>query len=226
MIKAILIDIEGTVSPISFIKEILFPYSKEKMEKFVRENINNPEIKKILEQVREIEGKKLTVDEIIQTLKKWIDEDRKIAPLKDIQGFIWKEGFEKGKLKAPLYKDAYEKIKEWKQKGYRLYIYSSGSVQAQKLFFSHTQYGDLTGYFDGYFDTKTGSKKEKQSYIKIASKIGLKPEQILFLSDNPEEITAAAQAGMKVYRLVRPEDAQYIKDFPYPQVKDFYGVEV
>ncbi len=226
MVKAILIDIEGTVSPISFVKEVLFPYSKERIEKFIKENINSPEIKKILDQVREIEGKDLTIDEVIQTLKKWIDEDKKIAPLKDIQGFIWKEGFEKGQLKAPLYEDAYKKIKEWKQKGYRLYIYSSGSVQAQKLFFSHTQYGDLTGYFDGYFDTKIGNKKEKQSYIKIADEIGLKPEEILFLSDNPDEIKAAAEAGMKVYRLVRPADAEYIKDFPYPQVKDFYGVEV
>ncbi len=226
MIKAILIDIEGTVSPISFVKEILFPYSKEKMEKFIKENKDNPEIKKILDQVKETEGKDLTLDEIIQTLKRWIDEDKKIAPLKDIQGFIWKEGFEKGQLKAPLYEDAYKKIKEWKEKGYKLYIYSSGSVQAQKLFFSHTQYGDLTGYFDGYFDTKTGNKKEKQSYLKIASEIGLKPEEILFLSDNPDEVKAAAEAGMKVYRLVRPEDAQYIEDFPYPQVKDFYGVEV
>ena len=226
MTKAILIDIEGTVSPISFVKEVLFPYSKEKMEKFIKENIDNPEIKKILDQVRKIEGKDLTLDEVIQTLKRWIDEDKKIAPLKDIQGFIWKEGFEKGRLKAPLYEDAYEKIKEWKQKGYKLYIYSSGSVQAQKLFFSHTQYGDLTGYFDGYFDTKTGNKKEKQSYLKIAKKIGLKPEQILFLSDNPDEITAAAKAGIKVFRIVRPNDAKYIDDFPYSQVKDFYGVEV
>jgi len=226
MTKAVLIDIEGTVSPISFVKEVLFPYSKEKLEGFIKENINNPKIKNILDQVKKIEEKDLTTDEIIKILKRWIDEDRKIAPLKDIQGLIWKEGFESGKLKAPLYKDAYEKIKEWKQKGYRLYIYSSGSVQAQKLFFSHTNYGNLTGYLDGYFDTKTGNKKEKQSYIKIAQIVGLKPEEILFLSDNPDEIKAAAQSGMKVYRLVRPDDAEYIKDFPHPQVKDFYGVDV
>jgi len=226
MTKAILMDIEGNVSPISFVREVLFPYSKEKIEQFVKQNLNNPELKKILEQVKKIEGKDLSTDEIIKILKRWIDEDRKIAPLKDIQGLIWKGGFESGELKAHLYEDAYKKIKEWKQKGYRLYIYSSGSVQAQKLFFSHTNYGDLTGYFDGYFDTKTGNKKEKQSYIKIAQTIGLKPDQIIFLSDNPDEIKAAAQSGMIVYRLVRPNDAEYINDFPHPQVKDFYEVDI
>ena len=226
MIKAILIDIEGTVSPISFVKDVLFPYSEEKMEKFIKENKDKPEIKNILQQVQEIEEKDMDIDEIIQTLKRWIKEDRKIAPLKDIQGFIWKEGFESGQIKAPLYEDAYRRMKEWKDKGYKLYIYSSGSVQAQKLFFSHTDKGDILDWFSGHFDTKIGNKKESESYRKIAQEIGLKPEEILFLSDNPDEIKAAAQAGMKVYRLERPQDAEYIENFEYPQIKSFDEVQL
>lgn len=226
MIKAILIDIEGTVSPISFVKDVLFPYSEEKMEKFIKENKDKPEIKNLLQQVQEIEGKDIDIDEIIQTLKRWIKEDRKIAPLKDIQGFIWKEGFESGQIKAPFYEDAYRKMKEWKDKGYKLYIYSSGSVQAQRLFFSHTDKGDILDWFSGHFDTKIGNKKETESYRKIAQEIGLKSEEILFLSDNPDEIKAAAQAGMKVYRLARPQDAEYIENFEYPQIKSFDEVQL
>ncbi|WP_297455398.1 acireductone synthase [Persephonella sp.] len=226
MVTASLIDIEGTVSPITFVKDVLFPYSEEKMEKFIKENKDKPEIKNILQQVQGIEGKDMDIDEIIQILKRWIKEDRKIAPLKDIQGFIWKEGFESGQIKAPLYEDAYRKMKEWKEKGYKLYIYSSGSVQAQKLFFSHTDKGDILDWFSGHFDTKIGNKKESESYRKIAQEIGLKPEEILFLSDNLDEIKAAAQAGMKVYRLVRPQDAEYIENFEYPQIKSFDEVQL
>ncbi len=226
MIKAIVIDIEGTTSPISFVKEILFPYSKEKLESFIKENIDRPEIQKIIEDVKKEAGKDLSVNQTIETLKKWIDEDRKITPLKELQGLIWEEGFKTGKLKAPVYKDAYEKMKQWKQKGYRLYIYSSGSVKAQKLFFSHTEYGNILDLFSGHFDTKIGNKKEPQSYKKIAQEIGLKPEEIIFLSDNPDEIKAAAQAGMKVVRIVRKNDAQPIEGFPYKQVDSFEKIDL
>lgn len=226
MIKAVLIDIEGTVSPIRFVKEVLFPYSKERIDSFLKENASSEKVQKIISQIQKIEKKELSLEEVSQTLKNWIDEDRKIAPLKDIQGMIWKEGFEKGKLKAPIYEDAYRKLLQWKEKGYRLYIYSSGSVQAQKLFFSYTEKGNLLNLFSGFFDTKTGNKKESQSYLKIAQQIGAKPEEIVFLSDNPDEIKAAAKTGMKVYRLVRPEDAQFIEDFPYPQIKSFEEVEL
>ncbi|WP_457638749.1 acireductone synthase [Persephonella sp.] len=226
MVKAVLIDIEGTVAPISFVKEVLFPYSKEKLEEFIKENADRTEIKEVIQQVKQIEGKELSVEEVIETLKKWIDEDRKITPLKDIQGYIWKEGFEKGEIKAPLYEDAYIFLKKWKKDGYKLYIYSSGSVQAQKLFFSHTDKGDLLELFDGFFDTKIGNKKETQSYLKIAQEIGLRPEEILFLSDNPDEIKAAAEAGMSVYRLVRPGDTEFLPDFPYPQIKSFEEVRL
>ncbi len=221
MIKAVLVDIEGTTSPISFVKDVLFPYSRERLEKFIKENLSNPEIKRILEDVKKEVGKELSVDETIETLKRWIDEDKKITPLKELQGLIWEEGFNSGELKAPVYRDAYEKLKEWKEKGIPIYIYSSGSVKAQKLFFSHTEYGNLLDLFSGFFDTKIGNKKESKSYTKIAENIGLKPEEILFLSDNPDEIKAAAEAGLKAIRIVRKNDAEYIDDFPYKQISSF-----
>ncbi len=183
------------------------------------------EIKKILKEVENIEGKKLSLDEVIQTLKRWIDEDRKITPLKDIQGFIWEEGFLSGKIKSPLYGDAYKKMKEWKEKGLPMYIYSSGSVKAQKLFFGHTEKGNLLEFFEGFFDTKIGNKKNSESYKKIAEEIGLNPEDILFLSDNPDEIKAASEAGMKAIRVVRKGDAEYIQNFPYPQISSFEEIK-
>ena len=225
MVKAVLLDIEGTIAPITFVKDILFPYSKEKMESFVKENIDKPEIKKIVEDVKKIEGKDLSVDEVIQTLKRWIDEDKKITPLKEIQGYIWEEGFSSGKIRAPLYEDAYRKMLQWREKDIPMYIYSSGSVKAQKLFFSHTEKGNILDFFKGHFDTKIGNKKEPESYKKIAKEIGLKPEEILFLSDNPDEIKAAAEAGMKAVRVVREGDAQFIENFPYPQISTFDQIE-
>ena len=202
-VKAILLDIEGTVSPLSFVKEVLFPYSEERLEDFLKKNWEREEVRKIIEDTEKIVGRKLSLDEAVEVFKKWIEEDKKITPLKELQGHIWEEGFKNGKLKAPLYEDAYEKIVEWNKKGIPVYIYSSGSVKAQKLFFSHTNYGNILNLFKGFFDTKVGSKKEKSSYEKIAKEIGVKPEEILFISDNPEELKAAKEAGFKVIQSVR-----------------------
>lgn len=226
MVKAVLTDIEGTITPISFVKDVLFPYSYENIQDFILKNKDNPLIIKILEDVKKVEGKELSLEEIIQTLKRWIEEDRKITPLKEIQGLIWEEGYKSGKLKGYVYPDAYEKLKQWYENAIKLYVYSSGSVKAQKLLFSNTNFGDLNYLFSGYFDTNIGNKKEPISYTKIAQSIGLNPDEILFLSDNPDEIMAAAKAGMKVVRLVRPKDAEYIKDFPYPQVESFNQIDL
>ncbi|AAC07754.1 acireductone synthase [Aquifex aeolicus] len=203
MVKAILLDIEGTIAPLSFVKEVMFPYSKKKLREFLEKNWEKPEIKKIVQEVEKIEGRELSLEEAVQLFSRWIDEDRKITPLKELQGHIWEEGFKSGELKAPLYEDAYEKIKEWKEKGIPVYIYSSGSVKAQNLFFGHSVYGDIRNLFSGFFDTKIGSKRERSSYEKIAKEIGLPPHEILFISDNPEELKAAKEAGMKVIQSVR-----------------------
>lgn len=225
-IRAIITDIEGTTTPISFVKDTLFPYSYKKLEDFLRQNWEKPEVQMIVSDVQNIQQKQLSFDEVVQTLRTWIEEDRKITPLKQLQGMIWEEGYRSGELKGFVYEDAFRKLKQWHDKGIKLYVYSSGSVQAQKLLFAHTNYGDLTYLFSGYFDTTTGSKLEKSSYEKISLHIGLEPSNILFLSDNPQEVQAAAEAGMAVYRLVREGDASYIDDFPYPQVESFDLIEV
>ncbi|EDP76400.1 acireductone synthase [Hydrogenivirga sp. 128-5-R1-1] len=219
MIKAILTDIEGTTSSISFVKDVLFPYSKRKLREFVQKHSEDPQVQRILREVREIEP-----GDPVETLLRWIDEDRKVTPLKELQGLIWEEGYKSGELKGHIYEDAYRRLKEWYEKGIPIYVYSSGSVKAQRLLFGHTQYGDLNYLFSGHFDTKIGNKKESESYRKIAEEIGLEPEEILFLSDSPEEIKASAEAGMKVIRFAREGENEFIEDFPYPQVRSFEEV--
>ncbi len=216
MIKAVLTDIEGTTSSISFVKDVLFPYSKKKLGEFVEKYSEDPQVKRILEEVQKMEP-----GDPVDTLLKWIDEDRKVTPLKELQGLIWEEGYRSGELKGHIYEDAYRKLKEWHERGIPIYVYSSGSMKAQKLLFGHTQYGDINYIFSGYFDTRIGNKKDPESYGRIVQEIGLKPEEILFLSDNPDEIRAAAEAGMKVIRFAREGENEIIENFPYPQVRSF-----
>ena len=221
MVKAVLTDIEGTTSSISFVKDVLFPYAERKIPAFLRQESNRKEAINILKDIEEIEGRELSLEEVIGLLLRWIKEDKKITPLKELQGLVWEEGYKKGELMGHIYEDAYEKLKEWHEKGIPIYVYSSGSVKAQKLLFSNTPYGDLTYLFSGYFDTNIGNKKDKDSYLKIARSVGLEPEDVLFLSDNPQEIEAAAAAGMQVIRFAREGENEPIPDFHYPQVRSF-----
>jgi enolase-phosphatase E1 len=203
MIKAILTDIEGTTSSLSFVKDVLFPYARERMAEFIRQHAQEAAVRKELEEVRRLSGKNMSEPEVIEQLIRWIDEDKKITPLKSLQGMIWEDGYKKDAFKGHMYEDAVRHLKQWKQAGVRLYVFSSGSVQAQKLLFAHTEYGDLTPLFSGYFDTTIGNKREADSYRKIAEAIGAPPGDILFLSDIREELDAARAAGMQVTWLVR-----------------------
>lgn len=203
MTKAILTDIEGTTSSLSFVKDVLFPYARERMAEFVRAHVAEPAVRRELEEVRRLSGKNLSDPEGIEQLIRWIDEDKKITPLKSLQGMIWEDGYKKGDFKGHMYEDAVRHLKKWKQAGLRLYVFSSGSVQAQKLLFAHTEYGDLTPLFSGYFDTTIGNKRETDSYRRIAEAIGTPPGDVLFLSDIREELDAARAAGMQVTWLVR-----------------------
>jgi enolase-phosphatase E1 len=139
----------------------------------------------------------------IQALKTWSLEDRKITPLKDLQGLIWQEGFRKGLFKAPLYQDAFEFFLNMKGKGLPIYVYSSGSIQAQRLFFEFSEFGDIRYLFSGFYDTKIGSKKEYESYLKIADDIKVSPEHILFLTDIKDECRASEQAGLLTIQVRR-----------------------
>jgi enolase-phosphatase E1 len=171
--------------------------------RFVRQHAQETAVNKELEEVRRLSGKNPNESEVVDQLIRWIDEDKKITPLKSLQGMIWEDGYKKGAFKGHMYEDAARRLKQWKQAGIRLYVFSSGSVQAQKLLFAHTEYGDLTPLFSGYFDTIIGNKREADSYRKIAAAIGAPPGDILFLSDIREELDAARAAGMQVTWLVR-----------------------
>ena len=195
-VRAIVVDIEGTTSSIAFVKETLYPYARQYIPDFVRDH--QAGIRDILDEVRRIEGSAaLDTPQLIAVLLRWIDEDRKLTPLKTLQGLVWRKGFDSGALCAPVYEDALRALRDWRERGLKLYVYSSGSVAAQRLLFAHTDQGDLTPLFSGYFDTATGSKLEAESFRTIASSIGLPADTILFLSDHGGEIEAARGAGMQ-----------------------------
>ncbi|MEB3225806.1 MAG: acireductone synthase [Synechococcus sp.] len=207
MIQFVLMDIEGTTTSVSFVFDVLFPYFRENIQ-IIADRAQEPEIAAILQQVQDLvhqeTGESLDQTGAIAKLHQWSVEDRKVAPLKAMQGFLWEEGYKKGDFRGHVYPDVLPKLKQWQTQGIQLGIYSSGSVKAQKLLFGYSEYGDLTGYFNYFFDLKVGQKREVQSYQAIAQTIDLPPAHILFLSDIPAELDAAAQAGYQTIQLVRP----------------------
>lgn len=203
MIRAIVTDIEGTTSSLSFVTEGLYPYARAHLPAFVRERSADPEVRQALAEIHRYAGRALTVEEAIAQLLAWMDEDRKITPLKTLQGLVWAQGFANGALTSHLYPDVAPQLKAWKARGIRLYVYSSGSVLAQRLIFGHTPDGDLTTLFEGFFDTTTGQKTDPASYRAIAAALELPPHAIAFLSDNRRELDAARAAGLRTVWLVR-----------------------
>ena len=204
MIRAILTDIEGTTSSIDFVKNVLFPYARERLPAFVVTHADKPEVQHWLHEAAKEAGLvSATQQEIIGLLQRWIDEDRKATPLKALQGMVWEEGYRQGEFRAHVYADVPLKLEEWKKQGVDLYVYSSGSVAAQKLFFGHSEAGDLRPLFSGYFDTEVGAKREVDSYRGIAASMGIAAVDILFLSDIVEELDAASTAGMRTTLLAR-----------------------
>lgn len=202
--RAIVTDIEGTTSSISFVHETLFPYADRHLASFVA---RNPDLARPhLDEVRQIEGAQHLDDAgCVAVLRRWIAQDRKITPLKALQGLIWAEGYAAGELTGHIYDDAAEALRRWHAAGHALYVYSSGSVAAQKLIYGHSNAGDLTGLFSGWFDTTTGPKLAADSYVAIAAAIGRAPGEVLFLSDHPGEIAAARQAGLATVMVDRAD---------------------
>lgn len=218
MIRALLTDIEGTTSSIAFVKDVLFPYARNYIAGFVKKRAADPEVRSLLDEVIVEAGKPLTDDEIIRQLIAWIDEDRKVASLKALQGMIWETGYRQGDFTGHIYGDAVDKLREWHDGGVRLHVFSSGSVHAQKLIFGYSSAGDLTPLFSGYFDTRIGAKREAGSYRKITRSIGLPVDEILFLSDSIEELDAARAAGLHTVQLDRegnrpPGDHRQVRNF-------------
>ena len=214
MPRAILTDIEGTTSSISFVKDVLFPYARRALPSFVAEHHDDPEVRRWLDVVATEHGSICDDDVIVETLQGWIDQDRKHTALKALQGMIWQAGYEDADFTAHIYPDAAPALREWHASGLPLYVYSSGSVPAQKLFFGHSDAGDLTPLISGWFDTEVGGKREAASYSRIAAYIGLPPDELLFLSDVVEELDAARDAGLQTVLVDR------LEDYPQPREGD------
>ena len=190
LVRAILTDIEGTTSSLSFVHDTLFPYARARLPDYVAQHGGD-----------------------LAQLLAWMDADAKVTELKDVQGRIWAEGYAAGELRGHVYSDAVKGLRRWHAAGLALYVFSSGSVAAQKLIFGHSVAGDLTPLFSGYFDTTTGPKREAASYAKIADLIRTPSGDILFLSDTPEEVTAARTAGMQALLIDRENGAGEIASF-------------
>jgi enolase-phosphatase E1 len=225
-VNYILTDIEGTTTSVKFVYDVLFPYFREHIGE-LRTMTANEEVQRAFRQTVELaaslENKKLnSVDDIINTLYRWSEEDRKITPLKTIQGLLWNKGYQTGEIKGHVYPDVAPALEKWRESGLKMGVFSSGSVAAQKLIFGYSEAGDLTPYFSNYFDTTTGGKREQETYPKIAAELDLKSNEILFLSDITEELEAADQAGMQTVQLVRPGT-----EAKWPRlVSDFSEIEI
>ena len=212
MLPVILTDIEGTTSSISFVKDVLFPYARRELPRFVAAHGHEPEVRRWLDQVALENGGLCQDAMIVETLQGWIDQDRKHTALKALQGMVWEAGYANADFTAPLYPDVPPALARWHAAGHALAVYSSGSVPAQKLLFAHTDSGDLTGLFSGWFDTAIGGKREADSYARIAQALDTAPGDILFLSDVVAELDAAREAGLRTTLIDRRED------YPQPRI--------
>ena len=215
-IAAILTDIEGTTSAIAFVKETLFPFAAAELDAFLDARQDEPEVAAILAAVREA----APGEEPRTALRRWMAEDAKVTPLKTLQGLIWQTGFADGRLKGHLWPDVAPCLRAWAKAGLRLAVYSSGSVGAQRLLFGHSEAGDLTPLFAGFFDTKVGGKRDAASYAAIAAGLGMPADVILFLSDVAEELDAAAASGLRTCQLVRAADGT-APSGRHPEAPDF-----
>lgn len=235
-IRTILLDIEGTCAPIDFVHKTLFPYAKAKIADYVARHF--AEIQTEIAQLKteykqdfseQIYGRDFREDSpetVANYLQFLIDVDRKSTPLKSLQGKIWQEGYESGKLQSEMYEDVLRNLKRWKDDGKTIAIFSSGSVLAQKLIFKYSNYGDLTAYIDSYFDTNVGSKKEAESYRRISSAESFpQVENFLFISDVAAELDAARIAGMQTALSVRPGNPSIEEETAHRIIQSFDEIE-
>lgn len=228
--RGILLDIEGTTTPIAFVYDVLFPFARKRLEQACA-NPSHPEIKKALDLLREEWSAE--PDSVREEVGEFgngsaytahlMDRDRKSTGLKKLQGILWEEGYRSGELKGEVFEDVPRAFHRWTEQGIRIRIYSSGSILAQKLLFGHSNHGDLTVHLEDYHDTTTGPKKDSESYARIAEAFELPPSEILFLSDNLDELGAASRAGMQTALAVRPGNPP-LTDPPFRTVRDFDSV--
>ncbi|PQO46029.1 acireductone synthase [Blastopirellula marina] len=215
--NCILLDIEGTTSSVRFVYDVMFPFVLRELDHYLETNWNDPSLGPVLDQIAQDAGSESFVawtsdcpdepsrrEKVAAEIRRLMADDVKATGLKQLQGMIWKDGFERGEMVAQVYSDVPEALEAWTSAGLRVYIYSSGSIAAQKLFFGHSEAGNLLKYFSGHFDTTTGPKKEAKSYDTIAAEIGEAAEKILFISDVTAELDAAREVGMETRLSIRP----------------------
>ena len=216
-IRGVLLDIEGTTTPIAFVHDVLFSYAKAHVADYLAKHFDNEDVRNDIQllraehaaDVRENRQPPLLAEpagiESITTYVQWlISLDRKSTGLKSLQGKIWREGYSEGSLRSQVYPDVAPALARWRAAGLSVSIFSSGSVLAQQLLFAHTEAGDLTEFIDNYFDTSTGKKGDAESYLRIAQALHLNPGEILFVSDVVAELAAAREAAMKTVLSIRP----------------------
>ncbi|HEY8224046.1 MAG TPA: acireductone synthase [Pyrinomonadaceae bacterium] len=219
-VRAILLDIEGTTTPIAFVHEVLFAYARSNVRNYLLKHRTSAEVEADIALLRdEYTGdvrqnvpppalvaapRDAEIDSLVAYVNWLIDRDRKSRALKSLQGKIWKQGYVDGTLKAELYADVAPALERWQRAGLKINIFSSGSVLAQKLLFAHTDAGDVTGFISNYFDTRVGSKTDIQSYRQIAAQLSLTTREVLFISDVVAELAAAREAGMQTLLCMRP----------------------
>ena len=225
-VRGILLDIEGTTTPIAFVHDVLFSYARDHVREFLHANADKEELLADVALLREEHADDVSKDRnpppLVADYVEWlIAVDRKSTGLKSLQGKIWRQGYEDGSLKSQVFADVAPAFERWAQRGLSINIFSSGSVLAQKLLFAHTGVGDLTRFIDGYFDTNVGKKGEAESYRRIAEKMNLPTAHILFVSDVIDELNAADEAGMKTLLSIREGNAPQDNVKRYPEILSF-----
>jgi enolase-phosphatase E1 len=234
-LEAVVLDIEGTTTPLAFVQATLFPYARRALDAFVRDRIGSPELATVVASLRQDwrddaargesppawpddESDEASVASIVSYAAWLMDRDRKAFGLKELQGLIWEHGYREGTLRGDVFPDVPDALRRWRNAGVTIAIYSSGSVLAQQLLFRSTPYGDLTTLIDAHFDTSVGAKRDPESYARIAAALRISAARTLFLSDVPAELAAARAAGCRAILCVRPgnvhvADAESITDF-------------
>ena len=231
MFKAILLDIEGTTTPIDFVHKTLFPFAKEKIGEYVAENVDaiSLEIELLKKEYKkdfadQIYGRDFRAREpetIADYLRFLIEIDRKSTPLKSLQGKIWQKGYESGELQSVIFEDVPRAFERWKREEKRIAIYSSGSVLAQKMIFKYSNFGDLTNYISDYFDSNTGHIRDTESYVKIAHALNHPPKRVAFVSDIVQELDAAKTAGFETFLSIREGNAPIEKQTKHKAIHSF-----
>jgi enolase-phosphatase E1 len=235
--KHILLDVEGTSSPVQYVYDIMYPYVRARLRRFLDHQWTDPEVAQARELIAQDAGAKSfkdfagsdrtkALDKTCAEVLRLMEGDVKATGLKTLQGLIWREGFLSAEMRAEVFDDVPAALKSWNDRGLDVRIYSSGSIEAQRLFFGHTTAGNLLPLLKGHYDTTSGPKKIAESYRKIATAIGASPDDILFLSDVSAELNAAREAGMKTALVIRPGNAPTAAGHNHAEIRSFAEIQI